>query len=396
MSDYTKVYDGAAKDAAESTITGADFDAEFSSIATAIGTKTNKAIPATAGNLAGLDVNGDLQDTGMEVSGNSITANLVGNASTATTASTITGQGTLATLNSVATANIDNLAVTGAKMASATITQSKMAASSIGQGQMKTTQGTVSVSLPLNSFGLTPVLPGGSYGFMPLVYSDHASDVDFRNFYKTSASTSQQPPGAYFFNKSLSVVRNGYAKVRYVQASPPYDLGDGEIKLFIFVEVDNTTGDIIRTYAAPEAPWHYSGPTDIRAEFYDDQGRGFRSVRDTSGLPFTREQARLDPAKLELYMSELSRAPRIFEEITQEIKNADMALIPAPMVATPDSTVVLLDPVSPLLEGLAALSEQDEDTSVCEMIHKGDIIVTNTSVNRAGPPGINVVRFRLR
>lgn len=39
MSNYTKVYDGAAKDAAQSVVTGADFDTDFSAIETAIATK---------------------------------------------------------------------------------------------------------------------------------------------------------------------------------------------------------------------------------------------------------------------------------------------------------------------------------------------------------------------
>lgn len=79
MTDYTKTYDGAAKDTAQSAVTGADFDTEFSSIETAIGTKANKKVPATVGNLAGLDASGDLKDTAMEVAGNQITADLLGN-----------------------------------------------------------------------------------------------------------------------------------------------------------------------------------------------------------------------------------------------------------------------------------------------------------------------------
>lgn len=42
MSDYTKVYDGAAKDTAKSTVAGADFDVEFDAIETAVATKANK------------------------------------------------------------------------------------------------------------------------------------------------------------------------------------------------------------------------------------------------------------------------------------------------------------------------------------------------------------------
>jgi len=62
MTDYSRAYNGAAKDAANSTILGADFDAEFDSIATASTTKANKAVPASANNIASLSATGDLQD----------------------------------------------------------------------------------------------------------------------------------------------------------------------------------------------------------------------------------------------------------------------------------------------------------------------------------------------
>lgn len=63
MSDYTKVYDGAAKDTAGSTITGADFDFEFDAIETAVATKANKVVSATLDNLLAMDANGDLKDS---------------------------------------------------------------------------------------------------------------------------------------------------------------------------------------------------------------------------------------------------------------------------------------------------------------------------------------------
>ena len=44
MTDYTKVYDGAAKDTNESTITGADHDVEYDAIETAIATKQDSDV----------------------------------------------------------------------------------------------------------------------------------------------------------------------------------------------------------------------------------------------------------------------------------------------------------------------------------------------------------------
>ena len=60
MSDYTKVYDGAAKDTAESTLAGADFDVDFDAIETAIATKVDKISGHTTNSIGLIDVNGNL------------------------------------------------------------------------------------------------------------------------------------------------------------------------------------------------------------------------------------------------------------------------------------------------------------------------------------------------
>jgi len=59
MTDYTKVYDGAAKDTAESVITGADHDVEYDAIETAIATKADKDVPIATNSIGLLDVNGN-------------------------------------------------------------------------------------------------------------------------------------------------------------------------------------------------------------------------------------------------------------------------------------------------------------------------------------------------
>lgn len=66
MTDYTNTFGGAAKDAADDTILGADHDTEFDNIATAIGTKANKIIGGTSGNLIELDSSGDIVDSGID------------------------------------------------------------------------------------------------------------------------------------------------------------------------------------------------------------------------------------------------------------------------------------------------------------------------------------------
>jgi hypothetical protein len=68
MSDYTKSTNFTAKDAlptgdTNKIIRGADFDGEFNNLVTAVATKTDKIVPSAAGNVATLDVNGNLTDS---------------------------------------------------------------------------------------------------------------------------------------------------------------------------------------------------------------------------------------------------------------------------------------------------------------------------------------------
>ena len=67
MSDYTNSYGGAAKDAANATILGADFDTEFDAIATMSGTKANKILTPTLDNLVTMTASGDMKDSGSSI-----------------------------------------------------------------------------------------------------------------------------------------------------------------------------------------------------------------------------------------------------------------------------------------------------------------------------------------
>lgn len=68
MADYSNSFNGSGKDAANSTILGADFDTQFNAIATMSGDKADKAVPAATGNLATLGATGNLVDSGESVS----------------------------------------------------------------------------------------------------------------------------------------------------------------------------------------------------------------------------------------------------------------------------------------------------------------------------------------
>lgn len=295
--------------------------------------------------------------------------------------------------NPVAIANGDTGApqLQTAGIANAAVTQAKIAASAVGQGQLKTTTGQVSVT---GSSSQLLVLPGGQYGLYPQIRNTSVGSTSEAYISYGNVSTSFTTH-IYLANNISSTL---YAQQRYVQASPPYDLGDGEIPLFIFAVVDNTTGSIESTYTAPEAPWHYNGPTDIRAQVYQN-GKPCRFRRDMSTVPFTWEQAKGDPVKEAEYAAAFAAAPIIEEEITQAIKNADMDLIPHPFQGNDltGKTVVMLDPVSDLTHQLFAMHSEYDDFDLASLLTEANALrIDNVPLTRSGPPGVQIVDYKWR
>ena len=274
-----------------------------------------------------------------------------------------------------------------AAIAALAITEAKLAAASVSQGKLKTTTGTVSVTN-----GVTvATLPGGEYGFYPRVRVTGAGGNIIAHIAEAGYVGSSYMSAIYLSTNGQNQTAD--AEQRYAQASPPYDLGDGEIPLFVFC-VMNSDGTIHSTYVAPEAPWHNNGPTSICPDV-EIGGKKFQrrrkiiaefgSIKDAlkSGLP--RAQV----------MDRLATDPMIDREITQAIKNADMLLIPHPFAGNnlTGKTVVMLDPVSPLMHSFLNLHESGG--SVTEIMRDW-VTIGNTALARVGPPGVMVVNARLK
>lgn len=66
MTDYTNTFGGAAKDAADDPLLGVDHDTELDNISTAIASKADKIIGATAGNLIEVSAAGHPVDSGVD------------------------------------------------------------------------------------------------------------------------------------------------------------------------------------------------------------------------------------------------------------------------------------------------------------------------------------------
>lgn len=242
-----------------------------------------------------------------------------------------------------------------------------VAAASISQSKLKTTTGEVSTT----ALSLSLTLPGGGYGFYPQVRSSFNTDIGAHIAVSLAATT-------YITNITLgsSDGYTKYAQQRYIQASPPYNLGDGEIPLFVFALV-NKSGEVQAMYSAPEAPWHNNGPTSIRPDIYAEDGRRFRRVRKELSPELLLKNPRLETHHL--------------QEITQAVKQADMGLIPHPFLGNDLTglTVVLIDPVSDHTHRAAEVFCECHDEHH-DLYYKNKLVIDNAALNRNAPPGVQV------
>ncbi len=285
-----------------------------------------------------------------------------------------------------------------ASMAANSVDTAELVAAAVSQLKLKTAMGEVSTSNAGGAFGVMLELPGGEYGFYPQDKTDGgATDRKFTITGSTSGATNN------VYITRISIWQNsgsgsGFAQQRYIQASPPYDLGDGIVNLFIFCLVDKVTGEIVATYVAPEAPWHNNGPTDIRTGIIKrvhDTEWETEVINDLRIKMWKGEQLDVgDEGVLIAYMTSLSSLDKQERIITQEIKQADMNLIPHPFSGFNMTKFepIMLDPLNDLSRTLAEMAE--EGYSISQLIYEKFFIISNTQLSRAGPMGVKQVPYR--
>ena len=337
---------------------------------------TDTANVTAAGALMDSEVDADIKTLSLPAS-TTISAfgrTLIDDAA-ASNARTTLGLGALAIVNSVNQGTID--------------------ANSVGQSELKDATGSVSVSSTTGITSAHLTLPGGSYGFYVQTRITPAITRSYIAQLAQDRNNGTDLTSIYLVTDTYDGggITTTTATQRYFTASKPYDLGDGEVGRFIFALIDNTTGHVDAVYQAPEAPWHYNGPTDIQGKLMPD-GKKYRFRKDMSGHGVTLAQAKLNMGLLRAYSLAFQNAPMIQEEITQAIKQADMGLIPHPFTGNnlTGKTVVMLDPVSDLNFELDELSQHAE-FSINDLLHDGYLNIDNTGLARSGPAGIMIPAF---
>ena len=140
-------------------------------------------------------------------------------------------------------------------------------------------------------------------------------------------------------------------------------------------------------YVAPEAPWHYNGPTNVAAKYVRNGIPRRMEKGGSAGLLqgiWTPDQIATDPVARKEFLD--AQKTMVELEITQEIKHRDMPLIPHPFQMSdypPDARVIMLDPVCDC--NFELLEMHDAGLDVSDMIRQ-HIKIGNQKLKRGGPP----------
>lgn len=262
----------------------------------------------------------------------------------------------------------------------------------VKQADISTSIGTVSAT------GTFVTLPGGEYGFYPQLKNSLASRGAIgvmaagSNSFVTGitlggtgsvASTELGVNASYIYPRMPGTwIISASAQQRYVNSSPPFDLGDGEVAGFFFALV-NPAGEMVSHYAADVPPWGYNGPTKIRADFINPAtGEKYRKVRKNNDFERTMNG---------------QRPKETLELITNEIKNRDMKLIPHPFgdIAA-GHTVALIDPMEDKIRRMIDYQNEGGADEVIEQIARGLIVIDNQKVVRKGPKGVAIHKMKYK
>ena len=283
--------------------------------------------------------------------------------------------------SAVGTTEIAADAVTASKIASNAVGQSEIASGSVHQSELDTSTNEVSI------IGASPdhdnevfTLGGGEHGFYPRLKYHNAIDSQASYFVQMFHDAGNPAlTSSYQTFISLQITEDNpiltttgiYAQQRYINSSPPFDIGDGAIPLFAFIKVKKS-GEIKSIYTADVPPWAYNGPTNITGKV------------GKNGKKYQYKKRILDYESGEFEVDKI--------EITQAIKNADMPLIPHPFASgkKDGETIVLLDP--PETEKLLLLHESGE--SINTLLHEDYLRIDNEKLNRCTPNGVCAHRWK--
>lgn len=258
--------------------------------------------------------------------------------------------------------------------------QQYILAGAVGQAQLKTTTGSGSVAVTTTA---SYSLAGGTYAWW-------TAGSDGIATYAVGFGNGDTAAGTIGLRNTEGFARNWYVDERYVQSSPPYDLGHGEVPLFVWALVD-AGGQVVGSQIAPDPTWAYHGPTNISPEAWRG-GVPVRRYPMVDGQPLG--CAMRDPDRLAAILSGAASIEYIEREITPFWKNVDMDVVPHPFLGVDRTgcTVVLVDPVGLITERLALIHGDQGAREVRDLLLGGYLRLDNVPLDAKGPPGVMCAR----
>jgi hypothetical protein len=161
---------------------------------------------------------------------------------------------------------------------------------------------------------------------------------------------------------------DGATTNRFVDASPPYNLGHGDIALFIWLRV-NKDGKVTGTQTSSAPVWAHNGKTCITPDRHSSiinpvTGKKIGS-RKYKTIPNPDREIIIPPwegGDIKKWDMDKYLNPEMVEiEIDAAYKNTDMQDIPHPFRTLRDGDrVVLIEPTSPIVDSLVKLHTQGQ------------------------------------
>jgi len=255
---------------------------------------------------------------------------------------------------------------------------------SISQAKLKST--TADNTKAANGITMA-TLTGGEYSFWITVKNSTTQNNDFSvapvlgviDNGSSQISTSNNLTTTLTSRITMSVYGGGgtmTVRHRYIQSSPPYDLGDGEVQGFIQALIENGTGKILAMSHGDDPVWANNGPTCINPEY----------VRDGK---FYRKRCVIDRLK---DFENPERYSSIEQEITPTFKNSDMALIPHPFLGNDltGQSVIMIDPNDPIVER-ARIMRNAGESALVELFHNDYVRFGNTHLSGRKTPSSEIM-----
>jgi hypothetical protein len=308
------------------------------------------------------------------------------------------------------------------------ITGANLAANTVPIGKIKAAATSFGITQPggLHFNGAYFVLPSGAYSFVPglstdadvatrgsiggSVTADGVADFDVAKDKGISYVLSNISPRAILWlavlNPANTATNIAVLTANYIQTSPPYDLGDGPIPLFMFAAVD--AGGVPRmAWVGHDPPWAKEFKPKVNLPYTLAEAAGdsvkMKAITDavkghlvTAGAISALSANRLIAKDAETAKSMDAQIATLASQVvdltpeTQAQKNEDMVLVPHPFIANDlgaaGLTPVMLNPFNDTAKVLAFLHDAGENVSSLVLTGGLDLAVTPPGIPGVGAP----------